>query len=758
MDRLQKWMVSFLFVPMMVLALTACRGTSAPLPTIMPTSSPPAPTATAEPFSPGMLETLEPEDILVQLDFHPTFNRPEAFHPYGRVPRLTLYANGDLFYVEETPRSSRETVVQAQLSPEETQALLQSVHDLGFDRLESYIEACRDVGDGTQECISDASLTLLRSRTTAGDLREVAIYADFTDHPATLDALVEFLISYQVSEAVNYVPTQATLFISRVDPPPGEGIIGWPLDSRYLAQSRPDSIHAWVLEGQDLTDYLAVVERNKGDAWFQEDDQIYQAYLIPWLPGQDYRSAITSTFPLPATPEPGATSPPIESPTLTECPAPPSDGDESEEGLFRVVFLSDEDLWRLDEGAEPSQITQSGDIRGLSLTPDGGTVVFAKQVGGNAQELWSVDAGGRQPRRLAGAGVLTGTIEIHDFSDDGALVAFTHQIDELNVELWAAEMDGGGARRLISTDNLKAIVQEPLADSATPAQIKWIPGSHTLTYDARPAFTQGGLYIYVPRQIWAVDADTGERRPFLPPGEGGMLSFSPDGEQVAIMTPEELDLLTLEGMQRKDTDVDYEAVGFGESYFYPPLAWTPDSDTLLLAQPVGDGTAQNGAVAIYRIPAGGSPSEVLGGYGGFSASFHFSPDLEKVAYWQAEPESNFRSLHTALVGGPEDIVYHVGELVEFAGWSPDSRHFVYWDANGTARLGDLCGPDEELTEFPARTTPFWLDADHFLYVSDAVTGRRLHLMTLDGDSTPLGLLDKPGDFDFTTLAPPEPTD
>lgn len=237
-----------------------------------------------------------PTGILLQLDYEPTFFRPETFSPGGRVPQFTLLADGRVFYVDpgEPPTYNSGRLVWAQLQPDEVGRLVQQVTDLGFEQLESHTDMCGQDDQGQQMCVADAAYSIIRVRMPDDSLREIKNYHDFANDPAALKAIRELLTGYRSTSAQLYMPEKAALFLRpATGAPEGEDVYEWTLDPALLTPPEAGVVQwAVVVEQHDLGPLLAEIGRNMGDVYVRSGDQVASVYMVPWLPGVDYTEEV----------------------------------------------------------------------------------------------------------------------------------------------------------------------------------------------------------------------------------------------------------------------------------------------------------------------------------------------------------------------------------------------------------------------------------------------------------------------------------
>ena len=287
------------FIALLMLILAACA------PTVPVPQTGAEPTKPAEPTTPAATPTpaapfagLDAEEVLIQLDYEPGFVPPEYRFPFGRTPYFTLLADGRAIYIDE---SQDFKVMQAQLTPEEAAALLQKVRDMGFARLESHTDMCGTLADGSESCIADASTSVMRVRMEDGSLREIRNYANFSNGPATYEAIYNLLNEYTHPSATVYVPHAATLFVRIVPPPEMSSPADWPLDPAYVkrAQAAPEQFTAVALSAEEAALWQRDVGINNGSITFQLDGQPVSGMFVPWMPGEDFSAEIAAEFPAP---------------------------------------------------------------------------------------------------------------------------------------------------------------------------------------------------------------------------------------------------------------------------------------------------------------------------------------------------------------------------------------------------------------------------------------------------------------------------
>jgi hypothetical protein len=163
-----------------------------------------------------------------------------------------------------------------------------------------------------------------------------------------------------------------------------------------------------------------------------------------------------------------------ESPDATvEIGDDPTDApDTSGPGVLQVAYISGADVWFVEDGAAPIQLTTSGNVERVALSTDGQLAAF----------LW------------------------HDLPSD---------IYELRV----VDTGAGTEWAIFSQPDLDAIYPLDGAIHHVPYQFDFIPGTHTVLVNTRDIYEGPGLVQN--NDLWSIDADTSARTLLLDPGQGG---------------------------------------------------------------------------------------------------------------------------------------------------------------------------------------------------------------------------------------------
>ena len=343
-------------------------------------------------------------------------------------------------------------------------------------------------------------------------------------------------------------------------------------------------------------------------------------------------------------------------------------------------------------------------------TPEPTAVPLFHLVFADGGDAWYSDGLG-PARRLTGGG---GISEVF-LADDGRLAALLLR-DPANdtAELQAIRPDGSDRRTLLRAEDFDRL--HPLEGflHITPSRLAFVPGTHTLLFNTRAVFEGPGLAKF--DDLFALDYDSGALTPLLPPGSGGDFWFSPDGGRLALVRPDSIGVVGADGSDPHLRSLTFlPVITYSEYSYYPLPVWSPDSSLLRVALPNPDPFATRTGGDVWNIPADGSPpTHVRELSGDFfrpqAAAALVSPDLAWLAFTRG---GGSQLILTLLVDGAE-TVYDRG-TIQWTGWAPDSRHFIYSREGGAAlQLGELGSPPSPLA---AGIGLRWLDGDTFLYLS-----------------------------------------
>jgi hypothetical protein len=348
----------------------------------------------------------------------------------------------------------------------------------------------------------------------------------------------------------------------------------------------------------------------------------------------------------------------------------------------------------------------------------------------------------------------TGDVIAVTMSDDGQVIAFVRRSAVQRTEeewleqsaLWAVDRNGGNPRELVSAESLRQRLNAVERESTNIPQMQWIPGTHRLLFSGWKYIVQAeGESHAIPEGLYLVDADARTDTTVVPAGNNLRFAVSPDGGQVALMSPNSLGFVNVDGSNPRPDVLTYSSVGLTGPVF-PTGVWTQNSQDFVMTAP-SENSSTGINFTVRRVPADGTPPEALAEVPGSEpGSITFSPDGRQMAFVQ------FTDTQPPEIGGwtitpltPEAGPLAIPAKIEFEGFAN-----VHWSPTGdpfTRDLRKLC-PDatSDSDVCDAR-----IHFDGTLAALQWIDGNRLLFLTRNPSALFLGEMDFSGNLDGTTI-------
>jgi len=301
-----------------------------------------------------------------------------------------------------------------------------------------------------------------------------------------------------------------------------------------------------------------------------------------------------------------------------------------------ITYTDGGNVWLLEGTDPPAQLTSSGDASQVMISTDCQKVAFVRRVGAD-------------------------------------------QLPEVR----SVNTDGSGEITLLTSAQIDALYPlDPNFSRNDIASIAFIPNSHELIFNTR-AVPSGGPGLAKYDDLVRLDSDTGTLTTVFPPGSGGDFSLSPDGTQLALVLPDTIGLVNIDGSNLRANLISYTLViTYSEFQYYAQPIWTLASDAIGVAIPSSDPLAAGVSGTIWRVPEATATANNIGTISGdfyFAQAFgepSLSPNLQRVAFLRETGTPNVKDLILANADGSGEVIYDTGNI-QWNGWALDSTHFVY---------------------------------------------------------------------------------
>jgi hypothetical protein len=370
-------------------------------------------------------------------------------------------------------------------------------------------------------------------------------------------------------------------------------------------------------------------------------------------------------------------------------------------------------------------------------------VVFVKE---GSLQVW--DEATQQTRTI----VDTGDVFSVTTSDDGQTIAFTrgswvgNEFDGYEqFALWAMDRDGGNPRELISAPDMRQRINPSERESSNFYQLRWLPQLHQLIFSGTKYIVQGqGLSHAIPHGVYLVDTDKGSVAVLAEATENLHFLPSPDGKQIALMSPSSVGFINADGSNRRLDVLTYAEVGLAAPLF-PTGAWTQDSHAFVVTASFARDASFNVDFTIWRIPTDTfSPEALATATRSHPRSVTFAPDGKSASFLQAtdqEPSEIAGWFIKPLIPETGALAlpnYGKETFYDNLHWSPAGDAFAIKNQDllqlcpNATQDSQVCGEPIHLNS-GIITTLQWVDATRFLV--ESIEPNTLSLGNLDGTLT-----------------------
>jgi hypothetical protein len=403
------------------------------------------------------------------------------------------------------------------------------------------------------------------------------------------------------------------------------------------------------------------------------------------------------------------------------------------------------------EAPAATQNPAPGSVGSPESPASAGSLVVAFVKDGDIH-LWEEATG--QSRTLIKAGDVTSVT----LSDDGQAIAFTRRAwvgSEMEgyeqFALWAVDSKGQNPREVIPAEFLRQRLNLTERDSSNFYQLDWIPHTHQVIFSITDYIVQAeGMSHAIPHGAYTVNLDSGAVTVLAETAENLRLAPSPDGLQLALLSPVSLGFINSDGSNHRQDVLTYPAAGLTGPLF-PTGAWTGDSSAFVLTGSFELDPRTMVNFTIWRVPVDGSAPVYLARVPESDPnSVTFSPDGKYASYVQATdgqpPEvAGWFIMPFNVQAGPLAIP-HYGKEAFMANlhWSPAGQAYAIRDHDlfqlcpGATQDTQVCGNPVRLgIDSSIITTLQWVDIDRFLVAG--IEPNRLVLGKLDGTFVPVAV-------------------